>query len=43
MAVGDGDRSRIRINLYWGKVWPPIYAGKTARDEVGRIGSVFPE
>lgn len=43
MAVGDGDRSGITINLYRRKVGPPIYAGKTARNEVGRIGSVFPK
>ena len=43
MAVGDGDPSGIRINLYRRKIVPPIYAGKTARNEVGRIGSVFPK
>lgn len=43
MAVGDSDGGGIRINLYWRKVGPLIYAGKTAGNEVGRIGSVFPE
>ncbi len=43
MAVGDSDGSRVRINLYWRKVGPFIYAGKTAGNEVGRIGSVFPK
>ena len=43
MAVGNGDRSRITINLYRRKVGPPIYAGKTARNEVGRIGPIFPK
>ncbi len=43
MAVGDGDRSGIRVNLYWRKVGPLIYGGKTASNEVGRIGPVFPK
>ena len=43
MAVGDSDRGWIRVNLYWRKGGPLIYAGKTAGNEVGRIGSVFPK
>ena len=43
MAVGDSDRSGVRINLYQREAGPFIYAGKTAGNEVGRIDPVFPE
>ena len=43
MAVGDSDGGGVSINLYWREVGPFIYAGKTAGNEVGRIGSVLPK
>ena len=43
MAVGDSDRDGVRINLYWRQVGLCVYAGKTAGNEVGGIGSVLPK
>ena len=43
MAVGDSNRGGVRINPYGREARRFIYAGKTAGNEVGRIGSVFPK
>ena len=43
MAVGDSKRGGVRINLYGREAGRFIYAGKTAGNEVGRVGSVLPK